>query len=333
MPRSPKTPALPLLFALFLGAGAGGAQAAPPPPQTPPEEIPAAEFEASVSVGLVLVPVVVRSPSGYVNRLEAEDFKLSVDGKPIAIESFERRADAPASVVVLQDLSGSMAAAGRLDLSRRAVRFFVDSSLPGDEFSIATFAGARTDVEVPFTSNKEAVIDAIEGWEGYGTTGLHDAVAWMPDISLDSQNPKRFAVLITDGVDNASSIPPEKAREIVRTAQLPTYVLGLDSGSPYEVSQEGKKFYRYADVLNLLASATGGRYFSIRGPEDLEAALKVIQEDVRHQYVLGFSTGDGASRFRGIRVDLKGNENRTRTVVFRKGYKGAPPSPPARAAR
>jgi len=330
-------PVFPLLLALLallsMGVGEGTIQAAVPPQTPPPEDLPAAEFEASVSVGLVLVPVVVRSPGGYVNRLEASDFKLSVDGKPIGIESFERRADAAASVVILQDLSGSMATAGRLDLSRKAVRFFVDSALPGDEFSIATFAGERTDVEVPFTADKEAVIDAIEGWTGYGTTGLHDAVAWMPDLSLDSQNPKRFAILITDGVDNASTIPPERAREIVRTAQLPTYVLGLDSGSPYELSSEGKKVYRYADVLNLLAAATGGRYFSIHGPEDLEQALKLIQDDVRHQYVLGFSTGDGASRFRTIRVDLKGNENRTRTVVFRKGYKGAPPATPMRPAR
>src|SRR6185295_18351946 len=118
----------------------------------------------------------------------------------------------------LQDLSGSMATGGRLDMSRKIVRFFVDGALPGDEFAVASFAGDRTEVEVPFTPDKEAVIDAIEGWKGYGTTGLHDAVAWMPEISLDSQNPKRFAVLITDGVDNASIIPPERAREIVRTA-------------------------------------------------------------------------------------------------------------------
>jgi VWFA-related protein len=280
-----------------------------------------------------LVPVVVRTPGGYVNRLDRDDFRLSVEGKPVTIESFETRADAPASVVILQDLSGSMATGNRLERSRRVVRYFLDGSLPGDEFAIASFAGDQTDIEVPFTANKEAVIDAIEEWTGYGTTGLHDAVAWMPDISMESQNPKRFAVLITDGVDNASVIPPEKSREIVRMAQLPTYVIGLDAGDPFQLSKEGKKVYRYADVLNLLAASTGGRYFAVHSEEDLKAALDLIKEDVRHQYVIGFSTGDGASRFRTIRVDLKGNEGRSRTVVFRKGYKGAPPAAPTRATR
>jgi Ca-activated chloride channel family protein len=281
----------------------------------------------------VLIPVVVRAPGGYENHLDAEDFLLSIDGRPAAIETFERRADAAASVVVLQDLSGSMANAGKLDTSRRVVHYLLDHSQPGDEFAIATFAGERTDVEVPFTADKEALGEAVEGWKAWGTTALHDAVAWVPDISVDSQNPKRYAVLITDGVDNASAIPPEKARDIVRAAQLPTYVIGLGSGNPYELREDGKKIYRYADVLNLLALSTGGRYFSIQKPEDLDSALELIREDVRHQYVIGFSTGDGPSRFRTIRVDLKGNESRSRTVVFRKGYKGAPPAAPTRAAR
>ena len=65
-------------------------------------------FQDEVSVGLVLVPVVVRSGAGYAKNLDQGDFRLLVEGKPAAIESFERRSDAPASVVLLQDLSGSM---------------------------------------------------------------------------------------------------------------------------------------------------------------------------------------------------------------------------------
>src|SRR5689334_4330228 len=67
-----------------------------------------ATFEEEVSVGYVLVPLVVRSGAGYADRLDQDDFRLLVDGKPVKIDSFERRADAPASVVFLQDLSGSM---------------------------------------------------------------------------------------------------------------------------------------------------------------------------------------------------------------------------------
>ncbi len=307
---------LPVLVALPM---AGSVPAAP-------QEPPVSSFQDEVSVGLVLVPVVVRSGEGYVKDLDREDFRLLVEGRPVAIESFERRSDAPASVVLLQDLSGSMATGGKLEQSREAVRFFLDKALPGDEFSIATFAGDQLQVDVPFTTNLGTLREASDRWEAYGTTALHDAVAHVPQISLEGRNPKRFAVLVTDGVDNASRLTPEQARLVVQQAQLPTYVLGMGSGHPYELSTEGKRVYRYADVLNMLALGTGGRYYSISGAEDLQAALTAILDDVRHQYVLGFDTGDGAVKFRTLKVEVKDQEKNLRTIVFRRGYKGTPPA-------
>ena len=290
------------------------------------QEPPVSSFQDEVSVGLVLVPVVVRGGEGYAKDLDREDFRLLVEGKPVAIESFEKRSDAPASVVVLQDLSGSMATGGRLEASREVVRFFLDKALTGDEFSLATFAGDQLQVEVPFTTERSVLREASDRWEAYGTTALHDAVAHMPQISLEGRNPKRFAILITDGVDNASRLTPEQARFIVQQAQLPTYVLGMRSGDPYELSGEGKRIYRYADVLNMLALGTGGRYYSISGPEELQAALTAILDDVRHQYVLGFDTGDGAVKFRTLKVEVKEQGKNVRTIVFRRGYKGTPPA-------
>jgi len=304
-----------LLLAGWLGASSAFAQEPPTP-----------SFQDEVSVGLVLVPVVVRSGEGYAKNLDREDFRLLVEGKPVAIESFERRSDAPASIVLLQDLSGSMASGGKLEESRGVLRFFLDKALPGDELSIATFAGDQLQVEVPFTSDLAVLREASDRWEAYGTTALHDAVANMPKISLEGRNPKRFAVLITDGVDNASRLTPEQARFVVQQAQLPTYVLGMGSGNPYELSTEGKKIYRYADVLSLLAAVTGGRYYSISSPEDLQTALTAILDDVRHQYVLGFSTGDGNVRFRPLQVEVKDKAKDRRTIVFRRGYKGTPPA-------
>lgn len=294
-------------------------------PQEPQQQTPA--FQDEVSVGLVLVPVVVRSGAGYAKNLEKKDFTLRVEGKPVAVESFERRSDAPASVVLLQDLSGSMATGGRLEQSREALRFFLDRALPGDEFAVATFASDLLEVEVPFTKNLQTLRESSDHWEAYGTTALHDAVARMPRISLEGRNPKRFALLITDGVDNASHLTPEAAREAVQAAHLPTYVLGLGAGNPYELTDQGKKIYRYADVLSLLSAVTGGRYYAISSQEDLQKALTEILDDVRHQYVLGFSTGDGAVKFRPLTVEVKGR-SRDRAVVFRRGYKGTPPAEP-----
>nr|MDP9122282.1 VWA domain-containing protein [Acidobacteriota bacterium] len=277
-----------------------------------------------VSVGYVLVPVVVRTRGGYANHLKAQDFHLLVDDRPVKIESFEERAEAPASLVFLQDLSGSMETGGKVEISRQVVSYFLGKALPGDEFALATFASGQGQVEVPFTTDTGTVREAITLWKGYGTTALHDAVAWIPEITMEGHNSKRFAILVTDGLDNASQIDPAAAREIVRAAQVPVYVLGLESGNPYELLATGGKLYRYADVLNLLAIATGGRYYPINHPGDLAKALGDISADLRHQYVLGFATsGSGASAWRKLQVEVRGS---SRIILFRHGYKGPPPS-------
>lgn len=302
------------------------ASSRPAPPATQPTfGDPAAAFKEQLAVRYVLVPVVVRTRSGYANNLDEKDFRLLVDGRPVRIESFDRRTEAPTSLVFLQDLSGSMDTGGKIDLSRQAVRFFLDRALPGDEFALATFASGHGQVEVPFTGDAAAVREAVALWKGYGTTALHDAVAWIPEISNEGRNSRRFAIVVTDGVDNASLLAPEQARAIVRASQVPVYVLGLGAGSPYLLSRTGEKVYRYADVLNLLAAVTGGRYFPVAGQAELGKALSAIADDLRHQYVLGFSTSEGESAYRKLRVELKKGGDRM-TVVFRRGYNGPPPA-------
>ena len=142
-------------------------------------------FAEEISVGWILVPVVVRGRGGYVRDLEASDFRLSVDGRPVKIREFERRAEAPWSVVILQDVSGSMAESGKLEASRQALGLFLERGFPGDELAVASFAGGTTQVEVPFTTDLGAVREAMAAWEAYGTTALHDAIARLPEIAKD----------------------------------------------------------------------------------------------------------------------------------------------------
>jgi Ca-activated chloride channel family protein len=282
-------------------------------------------FTDEVSVAWILVPVIVKGPHGYVNGLKKEDFDLKVDGRSIRFPDFEPRGEAPWSLVFLQDLSGSMGIGGRLEASQQAVDYFLDAARPGDEYALATFAGEDTNIDVPFTEELPALRESVASWEGYGKTALHDAVALLPRISGDSRNVKRATVLITDGVDNASTLTAAAARELVRRAQLPVYVFGLESGDPYAVQPAGENVYRYADMLNLLAHMTGGKYFSIQSPEDMKEACASVAEELRYQYVLGFETaGTGRSAFRTIQVEV--NSRKAQQVLSRKGYQGLSPA-------
>lgn len=338
MLRDVNRAALALLAAVLALSGAtssGASEPARPPAAAPPAgAAPAAaparaaddtpRFTDEVSVAWILVPVIVKSKNGYLDGLSREEFDLRVGGRSVQFKDFERRGEAPWSLVFLQDLSGSMGTGGRLEASQEALRYFFDRARPGDEYALATFAGEETAVDVPFTEDLEPLRESVEGWEAWGRTALHDAVSWLPDISGDSRNVKRAAVVITDGADNASRITAAEARDLVRRAELPVYVLGLQSGDPFAMDDKGEKVYRYADVLNLLSSMTGGRYFPIQGPDDLKEACTTIAEEMRYQYVLGFDTsGVGSSEWRPISVIVKEKGVR---VVARRGYKGTQPA-------
>ena len=310
---------------LALAAWAASAALAADAPLAPPPQPPPPAFSEEVSVDWILVPVIVKSKRGYVRDLPRQDFDLRVDGRQVRFQDFEQRGEAPWSLVLLQDLSGSMGVGGRLVASQEAARYFLDRGRPGDEFALASFASGSTNVDVPFTEDLDALRDSVSRWEAYGKTALHDAVGRLPEISGDSRTVKRAAILVTDGVDNASALSANEARELVRHAELPVYVLGLESGDPFVVDERGEKVYRYADMLNLLSHLTGGRYFPIAGPDDLKEACATIADDLRYQYVLGFDTsGRGAAGYHRITVAIRDNDDLR--VQARQGYRGTAPA-------
>ena len=275
-------------------------------------------------MGWVAVPCVVRTESGYARDLEQADFELLVDGHEVPIENFESGHDAPVHLVFLQDTSGSMESGGKLAASREIARHVLSEARSADQFAIATFSGEGLAVEVPFTSDRRALEESIQSWEAWGTTALHDAVAWLPTLTADRGGVKRIAVLVTDGLDNASRLEPVAARDLVRQAQLPVYVFGFETGDAYVLGADGRKVFRNADMLNLLARLSGGRYYPVHDPDDLKEAVVDLVEDLRHQYVLGFSVSDdGSSATHRIQVRTRGRSRQT--VTARAAYRGGNP--------
>lgn len=318
--------ALCLLAALCLPTvpGPAGEALAQAPPR----------FEEEVSIAYVLVPVTVRGRRGYVEELERDDFRLTVDGRRVPIESFDAEASTPVSLVWLQDLSGSMDTEGKLEASRRALDYFLERSRPDDGFAIATFAGGRINVEVPFTDNVATLREAMNLWEGYGTTALYDAVAWVPELSATGDNPRRAVMLITDGIDNASAMPAATAGAVIRYAEVPVYAIGLGRPIvPVDGDEEG--IYRYAQLLERLADTTGGRYFHVTSVDGVDDVAEAVHEELRRQYVLGFpaltSDRDGVREYHRIEVEVVGRSEAE--VVHRAGYQGGPPESSVKGAR
>src|SRR6202050_1967108 len=91
-----------------------------------------------VDVDLVLVPVTITDPMNrLVTGLEKDNFLLTDNGKPQEIRHFSSE-DAPISLGVIFDVSGSMA--DKIDKSRQAVVEFFRTANPQDEFFLLTFS-------------------------------------------------------------------------------------------------------------------------------------------------------------------------------------------------
>lgn len=281
--------------------------------EPPPENV---AFSEVVSVEWISIPVVVRTGGTYVSDLEQDSFQLLIDGRPVPIEGFEGGPEAPISLIFLQDLSGSMALQGKLERSREAVSYFLADANGDDQFAMASFAGSNIELVVPFTERKDSLVDAMSNWRGYGKTGIHDAVTWLPEFASEGRKNRRAAVLVTDGLDNASGIPADEARLIVAATEIPVYVLDL---SELSLESPGAPL----SPLLALAEVTGGRHLPVdpRG-EGLEAACDRVARELRSQYVLGFATDPNAGKaIHQIEVRVTGGDQ----VLFRSEYYGASP--------
>jgi Ca-activated chloride channel family protein len=310
---------VPVLVAAALAEGEG----IPSPSE---ESVKAA---TSIAVGYVLVPFVVTDRKGLpVRGLRQKDVTLLVDGEPVKTDLFARSDDAPVSFTILLDGSGSMALAGKFEGARAAVRALVDQKIPGDDFALFVFAEGAVAESVPFTQDTARLVAAVSAVKPFGRTAFFDALAKMPDKSLLGKNGSRAIILLTDGIDNSSELSRDALGDLLEGVDVPVYPIGLRSpGSPaMPAPGQSVEALLNLEILGHVARITGGRLAIVDDPARLPDSVRLIEKDLRAQYLLGFTpAGTGPSRFHRIALRLSGP---LRAIRVRAGYKG--PSPLAK---
>ena len=299
--------------------GFGDAQAAPEgeSSQTTPEPVLDMRYAQVEKVQLVMIPAGVTDKKGRpVAGLTAGDFSLTVDGEPKAIEFFATESNAPVALAFLLDLSGSMRQPGKLDAAKEAIHSLVDILDAEDQFGLIGFADNQVTWITEFTSDAATFKKRLDVQTGYGQTALYDALAASPRLVDEQLQTRKAIILFTDGLDNASGMPPLQAVQVARQVSVPIYAVNFLQAAPEMLSTESR------EALLLLARfcrETGGQLITIQKPVELAAAMAGIQNDLRLQYVLGFQqeADNGSEGFRRIRLAT----NRSRlSVRCRSGY-------------
>ena len=259
---------------------------------------------------LVLVPVSVTDPSNrYVLGLEKEAFHLSEDDVPQTIRFFSNE-DAPLSIGLLVDVSGSMGA--KLDTSRRAVIEFLKTLNAADEAFLVDFSD-RAELAVPLTSKAGEIEDKLTSVTSGGLTAMLDAVHTGLQEMKRAKNPRKALLIISDGGDNNSRFTATEIEDLVREADVQIYAMGVFEpvlsfglGKAGAAAGLGAAEISGPKLLAEIADQTGGRALAATSLRDLPSIAERIGIELRNQYVLAYSpvnkNRDG--KYRKVQVKL-----------------------------
>ena len=176
------------------------------------------------NVDLVLVPVTVTDPMNrLVAGLEKNSFVLLENGQPQQIRSLSTE-DAPISLGVLFDVSGSMV--DKIEESRQAVVEFFRTANPQDEFFVVTFSD-RPQVLVNFTSSVDDIQNRLPYAVPQGATSLLDAIYLGINRMREAHNDRKALLIISDGGDNRSRYTEDEIKDMVREADVQIFAMGL----------------------------------------------------------------------------------------------------------
>jgi Ca-activated chloride channel family protein len=249
-------------------------------------------------VDLVLVPVTVTDPMNrLVTGLEKDNFLLTDSGQPQEIKHFSSE-DAPISLGVIFDISGSMA--NKIDKSRDAVVEFFKTANPEDEFFLVTFS-EKPEVLADFTTSIEDIQSKLVYANPKGRTALLDAIYLGMNRMHKAKHQKKALLIISDGGDNHSRYTEAEIKSMVKEADVQIYAIGLyDRDFKTAEEREGPQ------LLSEISDVTGGRTFTIGNTNELADVATKIGIELRNQYVLGYRPSNPSKdgKWRKIKVRL-----------------------------
>lgn len=250
--------------------------------RTTAQEPAPAVFKSAVE--RVALAAIVRDSRGrIVNGLEARDFELLDDGqvRPLIGAWSE---PSPASVAILMDASGSMAT--KMIRARDTSQLLMAGLKPGiDELAYYAFDTTLQEVR-PFSKAFTSIDGVWDATKSYGATSLWDAVAATArQIAIRQQ--RRALIVITDGVDSASTLTPPEVSAIASGLDVPVYILVIT----FALESDPQASTALRGPLADLAAWTGGDSFAVRDAAGAASATGQILTELQHQYVIAFEPG------------------------------------------
>jgi VWFA-related protein len=290
-----------------------------------------------VDVGLVTVTCEVTDRTGAPAKdLRLEDFEVRDNGREQKIESLWQEQDLPLTIGLLVDVSGSQSAF--IDEHRRAVTQFLTQILGRKDRAFLVTVGPEAKLLADLSGSIEELrraADLIDPLQLHGTifgescvqtipvrgcggTALWNAVYASARQKMRWVQGRKALIVVSDGFDTGSPHTLSDAIEAVQESASVVY--GIKYVDP-NVSPASAGISRRKSAergLERLTDETGGYTFPDPGDKLTEVFAR-IEQDLRNQYVLGFTPPPEArdGRFHKLEVKMR---PRGLTVRARIGY-------------
>ena len=220
------------------------------------------------------------------------------------------------TTMLVMDVSGSMLLSGKLAGAKKAAVTYINQMRAGDQAGLYTFNTVVKYVQ-PVTSDRAALIAAIEGLNAYDDTAMYDAISQASNSLKDFPGRKAIIVL-TDGMDNISKNSPEAVIKGIAPNGLSISTIGL--GDP---NKTGINSGLDEEGLKKLSEKAGGIYSYANNPESLknlyQGYSRNLQNEFRLMYTSPSSLRDGNNRTLNINIVQSGNTLSSTTASYNPG--------------
>jgi Ca-activated chloride channel family protein len=162
---------------------------------------------------------------------------------------------------------------GRLDAVKQVVDEFI-ARRPSDRIGLVLF-GEAPYLQAPFTLD-HAVVRQLLAESRVGMAGprtmIGDAIGLSIKLFAKSPAKQKVVILMTDGNDTGSKVPPGQAAQIAKDRGITIHTIGI--GDPATKGQDIVK----VGTLRKIAEQTGGSYFLAMNREELEGIYEKLDE-------------------------------------------------------
>ena len=239
------------------------------------------------------LPATIRSSRSFMSVLPWALLVIAI-ARPVTIDKNITILQDGYDIILAVDLSSSMSALdysnkkqtiNRLEAVRGVLANHFVTKRPGDRIGMVVFA-EEAFLYSPLTFNHKAIeqmlTDMRIGMAGE-STAIGDAIAISTSALQNSTSKNKIIILLTDGVDNASSIKPIQAARISKNNSIRIYTIGIGKNGLVPIPLDSGQIIMGQmpideETLSEIANITQGIYARAKTLKELEAIYKHINE-------------------------------------------------------